>query len=97
MFQVLGDETLEISVSVGNDRPVRDDYGHTFTWMAAAETYGVADGWGAGEYDPVSGSCAGVGQGPGDHQWVLGSYSEWAASLGYWHDWDWYVDFNVCK
>ena len=90
-----GDEDLQINVTITNAHPVRDDMGHTFTWLAAAETYGVEDEWGAGPLDP-NGGCNFVLEGPGDHNWILGSYSEWAPTLGYWHDWDWSVNFNIC-
>ena len=53
-------------------------------------------GWGAGDWDNLH-ACTDVLEGPGDHGWVLGSYSEWAPTLGYWHDWDWYVNFNLCR
>jgi hypothetical protein len=95
-FQIAGDEALQINVTVTNSRPLTDDFGHTFTWLAAAETYGVEDDWGAGDPDPMRG-CTLVNEGPGDHGWVLGSYSDWAPTLGYWHDWDWYVNFNLCR
>ena len=95
-FNIAGDEALEINVFIGHERPLEDDFGHTFTWLATGETYGVADGWGAGDPDPLRG-CTRVHEGPGDHGWVLGSYSEWAPSLGYWHDWNWYVNFNLCR
>jgi len=44
-FNIAGDEALEINVSVGHERPVRDDFDHTFTWLATGETYRVEDGW----------------------------------------------------
>jgi len=95
-FNIAGDEALEINVFIGHERPLEDDFGHTFTWLAAGETYRVVDGWGAGDVDHLRG-CTFVSEGPGDHGWVLGSYSEWAPSLGYWHDWNWYVNFNLCR
>lgn len=52
MFQIAGDEQLQINVFINHARPVRDDYGHTFTWLATGETYGVEDDWSAGEPDP---------------------------------------------
>jgi hypothetical protein len=95
-FYIAGDEALEINVTVNHELPVRDDFEHTFTWLAASETYRVADGWGAGDLDPNRG-CTLVDEGPGDHGWVLGRFSDWAPSLGYWHDWRWYVNFNLCQ
>jgi LysM repeat protein len=97
MFPIDGDEALEINVTATHSMPLEDDFGHTFTWLAVAESYTASDGWGAGDYDPTNRSCDTVDEGPGDHGWTLGRYSEWAPTLGYYHDWQWYVNFNVCK
>jgi hypothetical protein len=95
-FDIAGDEALEVTVSVNHERPVRDDFDHTFTWLAAGDTYRVADGWGAGDPDG-SRACALVNEGPGDHGWVLGSFSEWVPDLDYWQEYHWYVNFNICR
>ncbi len=95
-FDIAGDEALEITVYVNHERSVEDDWGHTFTWLAAAETYSVEDGWGAGSLG-TDRSCTFVPESPGEHGWDLGHFWEWEPSLGYWHEWLWYVSFNLCR
>lgn len=95
-FNITGDEALEINVYVNHEYPVRDEFGHTFTWLAATETYRVMDGLPAGNLDFQRG-CTMIQEGTGDHGWVLGRFWDWAPSLGYWHEWLWYVDFNLCR
>ncbi|MEW6400948.1 MAG: hypothetical protein AB1649_04060, partial [Chloroflexota bacterium] len=95
-FDIAGDEALQINVFVNHERPVEDDYDHTFTWMAWGETYGVEDGWGAGDPDSMR-ACTLVDEGLGDHGWVLGSFFEWVPSLGYRQEYHWYVNFNLCR
>jgi hypothetical protein len=95
-FNIAGDEALQINVSLSHQYPVRDEFGHTFTWLAVTQTYRVEDGWGAGGLDQHN-ACTLVSEGPGNHGWVLDHFWDWAPSLGYYQEWLWYVNFNLCR
>jgi hypothetical protein len=89
-FNIAGDEALEINVFIGHERPVRDDFGHTFTWLAAGETYGVEDGWGAA----TTRDCRVAGE---VHGWDLGHFWMWSPVSRSWYEPRWYVSFNLCR